>query len=234
VVITHMSPPRAIPDDAPFPDPEPGRTWEDVRSDYERDGVVCARGVFNKGGADVGTADGGGGVGVGGGGGDGGGGGGGEGVRGAGGAEGEVGDAGEEGRGGEGGAGGGGGHGEGWIEYLREECDARLKSSSSAGMMEEYTPAGNQGRFCGEMDVSRHDMPRDAIPSTPGGGGGDTANTENRFRRFVFESPAARLAAAVTGAETVNFFYDFLLVKEPGTGEVTRWGCTHTSNAVDP
>lgn len=106
--------------------------------------------------------------------------------------------------------GAGGGRG-GWIDYLAEECDVRLKASAAAGMMEEYTPEGNPGRFCGEMDVSRHDS--DDMPN-PG---------ENRFRRYVFDSLAARLAGLVTGAETVNFFYDFLFVKEPGTGEVTRW-----------
>ena len=87
----------------------------------------------------------------------------------------------------------------------------RLDASTSAGMMEEYTPKGNPGRFAGEMDVSRHDS--SGVP-TPG---------ENRFRRYVFDSPAARLASLVTGAEEVNFFYDFLFVKEPGTREVTRW-----------
>ena len=97
-----------------------------------------------------------------------------------------------------------------WVEYLGEECDVRLAASAAAGMMEEYTPAGNPGRFCGEMDVSRRDSE-------------GMAKGENRFRRYVFESPAARLAGTVTGAETVNFFYDFLFVKEPGTTEVTRW-----------
>lgn len=44
-----------------------------------------------------------------------------------------------------------------------------------------------------------------------------------RFRRFVFESPAAALVALVIGAQRLNFFYDQLLVKEPGALSPTPW-----------
>jgi len=39
----------------------------------------------------------------------------------------------------------------------------------------------------------------------------------------VFESPAAEIAGHVMGSAKVNFFYDQLLVKEPGTAERTPW-----------
>lgn len=43
------------------------------------------------------------------------------------------------------------------------------------------------------------------------------------YRRFVFESPAARLAQQVLGSQTVTFFYDQVFVKEPGTDVPTPW-----------
>ena len=45
------------------------------------------------------------------------------------------------------------------------------------------------------------------------------------FRSFVFDSPAAPLAASVMGSRKVNLFFDTLLVKEPGSAAPTRWGC---------
>jgi hypothetical protein len=35
------------------------------------------------------------------------------------------------------------------------------------------------------------------------------------FKQFVFESPAARIAARMMRANKVNIFYDQLLIKEP-------------------
>lgn len=43
------------------------------------------------------------------------------------------------------------------------------------------------------------------------------------FRRFVFESPAARIAARLMGASRINLFDDHLLIKEPGTENPTHW-----------
>ncbi len=40
---------------------------------------------------------------------------------------------------------------------------------------------------------------------------------------FVRESPAAQIAAELMGASTVSFFFDHLLVKEPGTENATPW-----------
>jgi len=43
------------------------------------------------------------------------------------------------------------------------------------------------------------------------------------FSRFVYESPAARIAAQLMGSKTSRFFHDHVLVKEPGTSVVTPW-----------
>jgi len=43
------------------------------------------------------------------------------------------------------------------------------------------------------------------------------------FREFVLDSPAARIAAAVLGSRTAQFFHEHVLVKEPGTFKATPW-----------
>ena len=43
------------------------------------------------------------------------------------------------------------------------------------------------------------------------------------FRRFVFESPAARVVAQLMNSRKVNIYYDQLLIKEPGTSKITPW-----------
>jgi hypothetical protein len=46
---------------------------------------------------------------------------------------------------------------------------------------------------------------------------------DDGYRRFLFESPAARLAQQVMGSRTVTFFYDQVFVKEPRTNLPTLW-----------
>ena len=43
------------------------------------------------------------------------------------------------------------------------------------------------------------------------------------YRRFVFESPAAEIAARVMGSERVNFFFDAVFVRSPGSQFRTPW-----------
>jgi ectoine hydroxylase-related dioxygenase (phytanoyl-CoA dioxygenase family) len=43
------------------------------------------------------------------------------------------------------------------------------------------------------------------------------------FRAFVFESPAAAVAARLMRSKTARFFHDHVLVKEPGASTVTPW-----------
>lgn len=85
-----------------------------------------------------------------------------------------------------------------WIAFMGEAVDQAMATPGSHG--EEYARSG--GRFFGDLELwRRHDA----------------------FRRFVFESQAAEIAGSVMKASRVNFFYDQLLVKEPGTAERTPW-----------
>jgi ectoine hydroxylase-related dioxygenase (phytanoyl-CoA dioxygenase family) len=85
-----------------------------------------------------------------------------------------------------------------WIEFLKPAVDEAM--ADPGPFAEEY--AKGDGRFFGDLDVSRR---------------------FDRFRRFVHESPAAEIMAAMLESKKINFFYDQLLVKEPGTSERTPW-----------
>ncbi len=43
------------------------------------------------------------------------------------------------------------------------------------------------------------------------------------YQRFVFESPAAEIAATVLGSRQVNFFFDAVFVRSPGSQFETPW-----------
>jgi ectoine hydroxylase-related dioxygenase (phytanoyl-CoA dioxygenase family) len=87
-----------------------------------------------------------------------------------------------------------------WLDFLATAVEEAM--STPGPHAEEYTPKGGAGRFFGDLEMAER------LP---------------KFRRFVLESPAARIAAGVMGATRVHFFYDQLLVKEPGTAERTPW-----------
>jgi ectoine hydroxylase-related dioxygenase (phytanoyl-CoA dioxygenase family) len=87
-----------------------------------------------------------------------------------------------------------------WLSFLAEAVEEAMASPGPHG--EEYTPPGGAGRFFGDLELAER------LPS---------------FRRFALESPAAEIAGRVMGATRVRFFYDQLLVKEPGTRERTPW-----------
>lgn len=44
-----------------------------------------------------------------------------------------------------------------------------------------------------------------------------------QMERFIWESPAARIAAELTGSSMVRLYHDHVLVKEPGTRQRTPW-----------
>ena len=85
-----------------------------------------------------------------------------------------------------------------WIDTLREGVEEAMASPGTHA--EEYASGG--GRFFGDLDVSRR---------------------HGAFQSFVLHSPAAEIVGTIMGASRVNFFYDQLLVKEPGTSERTPW-----------
>ena len=45
----------------------------------------------------------------------------------------------------------------------------------------------------------------------------------NEYRKFIFNSPAAQICAQLTKATTINFFFDAVFVRSPGTQFETPW-----------
>jgi ectoine hydroxylase-related dioxygenase (phytanoyl-CoA dioxygenase family) len=89
---------------------------------------------------------------------------------------------------------------EDWLALLREQTECAMTTPGPNA--EEYTQLGKPGRYFGDLDLSQR---------WPG------------FRNFVLESPAAEIAGRIMASGKINFFYDQLLVKEPGTQERTPW-----------
>ena len=44
-----------------------------------------------------------------------------------------------------------------------------------------------------------------------------------QYRQFIFDSPAARIAGQLMGSQTINFFFDAVFVRSPGTQFSTPW-----------
>ncbi len=87
-----------------------------------------------------------------------------------------------------------------WIERLRSAVDADM--ASPGPMRRINTPQGGEGLFFVDFQLwQRHEACRD----------------------FVFESPAAELAAQLMDSREVVYYHDHLLVKEPHTPERTPW-----------
>ncbi len=87
-----------------------------------------------------------------------------------------------------------------WVEPLRAGIERNLREPGPFQRV--YTPKGGSGRFVGDYcNWAR-------IPE---------------YRRFVLESPAARVAQQLMGSRTVRIFHEHILVKEPGTRELTPW-----------
>lgn len=87
-----------------------------------------------------------------------------------------------------------------WIERMRGAIDRILADPGAASI--EYTAEGKSGRYYGDFFMWMRDAD---------------------FRAFMMDSPMPDLAAQLMGAESVRFFYDQLLVKEPRTAEPTPW-----------
>lgn len=87
-----------------------------------------------------------------------------------------------------------------WIEFLREAFKTAI--TEPGPMSEEYTPQEQSGRFFADLNMWQR------LPS---------------FKSFVFDSPAASIAAQIMNASRINFLYDQMFVKEPETDEETPW-----------
>ena len=77
-----------------------------------------------------------------------------------------------------------------WIDRLRESIDAALAGPG------EKSETYEQGKFVGDLDLWRR---------------------IEGFRTFVLNSPAGEISASLMKSETATFFYDQMLVKEPGS-----------------
>lgn len=85
-----------------------------------------------------------------------------------------------------------------WIDRMGDAVDRILADVGPASV--EYTPQGEKGRYYGDFFIWLRDPD---------------------FKAFMMDSPLPELAAQLMGAKRVSFFYDQLLVKEPGTAEPT-------------
>jgi len=87
-----------------------------------------------------------------------------------------------------------------WLSFVSDAVEEAIASPGPHA--QEFGTSNGSGRFFGDIEVSLR------LP---------------RFRRFALESPAGEIAGRIMGASRVNFFYDQLLVKEPGASERTPW-----------
>lgn len=88
----------------------------------------------------------------------------------------------------------------GWIERLQSAIDRVI--AAPGPMAREYAEPDMGGRFVGDFFVWRRD---------------------EDFRAIMADSPLPELAATLLESRGLRFFYDQLLVKEPGTEERTPW-----------
>jgi ectoine hydroxylase-related dioxygenase (phytanoyl-CoA dioxygenase family) len=87
-----------------------------------------------------------------------------------------------------------------WIAYLRDLLE--VDKASPSGMVKNINAKDAAGQFFGDTFVWQH---------------------VEGFRRAVFESPMAAIAAALTRSTKVNLIFDQILIKEPGTTTPTVW-----------
>ena len=87
-----------------------------------------------------------------------------------------------------------------WLDFLAGAIEEAMANPGPHA--EEYAGKDGSGRFFGDLELAER------LPS---------------FRKFAAESPAAEIAGRLMGASRINFFYDQLLVKEPGTAARTPW-----------
>jgi ectoine hydroxylase-related dioxygenase (phytanoyl-CoA dioxygenase family) len=87
-----------------------------------------------------------------------------------------------------------------WVATLRAGVERNIAAPSADVRI--YTGANGAGRYFGDY------CNWDRIPE---------------YRSFIFESPAASVAARLMGSRTVRLFHEHLLVKEPDADVATPW-----------
>lgn len=87
-----------------------------------------------------------------------------------------------------------------WVGILGEAVERDLVKPGPHAT--NFAEGSTSGKFFGDMFMWQQD---------------------NDFRLAALISPAAEIAARLMGSPTVDFFYDQLFVKEPGTAHPTPW-----------
>ena len=87
-----------------------------------------------------------------------------------------------------------------WLETLARGVDKNFADPGPDATR--YTPAGEPGSFYDDYC---------------------NWNRIDEYREFVLQSPAAAIAGSLLGARQVRIYHEHVLVKEPGTQEVTPW-----------
>ena len=87
-----------------------------------------------------------------------------------------------------------------WVERILEDAQRQLRDPGP--WVTDTTPSATQDR----LFTSRYRWQQEPF-----------------IRDFVFSSPIAAMAAALTGSAGVRFYFDHLLVKEPHTAAPTPW-----------
>ncbi len=86
-----------------------------------------------------------------------------------------------------------------WVDYLRRAVDADM---ASPGELHTNITRDGSGSFRSDTFVWAN-MPA--------------------FRRFLTDSPAPQISAAIMGSDKVNLLFDQILSKEPATSTKTMW-----------
>lgn len=87
-----------------------------------------------------------------------------------------------------------------WVKPLSKAVELNMANPGPLG--KEQLTEGEPGRFFSDMCNWRR---------------------FREYRDFVFESPAAEIAARAMRSGTAQFFHEHVLVKEPGTFKLTPW-----------
>jgi len=87
-----------------------------------------------------------------------------------------------------------------WVETLHDGVEANMRDPGPWGR--EYLSEGQSGRFFGDYC---------------------NWNRFDQYRRFMFDSPVAEIAADLMQSKSARIFHEHVLVKEPGTDQITPW-----------
>lgn len=87
-----------------------------------------------------------------------------------------------------------------WIDRMRIACERDM--AASEGRVTEVANEDGDATFYSKVFMWRDD---------------------DDFRDYVFNSPAARIAAELMGVDAVRFYYDQLFIKTPGASAPTPW-----------